>query len=668
MKKRKIEIGSLVVFFYLVLPARSQHVQIQAVPPTVKYLENDLVIICSITNPSSLIAIISLELLRNASGSFQTIVSIKQDQKPHWINTLLERRATVSGSVNDTNSAELKFSIDNKNVLCPEDFTTYKCNMSGYVNIMNSNYIVQNEDQITITYTSKPTVLNEPTVQIYNSGSDTKERRFPDKTVLKLTCQGEIGTNPKKIIRWCIKKASQHSFVVFPLTTNHTVPSRFGCQYTRSSTIVYNITSEDEFTQFLCETGDYELCGTGSIIRYVNISNLGKSYTEGTKVTSRPSISTTRTAKTQTMMIPTLHQVSTGNSTSSVNKHGLGYYLYIYFGVAIGSVLILFAAVCGCVKRKLNRGNAKRITSLYTYLQIYEGIRESVALHRFVNHVITLLKNDEEELTEEYQALLQSSERITAGTAISMGIPSKNRSGVVPYEFNRVKLQKRESSSSNNYINASIVLNGLYIMTQYPLQRTTADFWQMLWEQNVPSIIALTEKYEEIKNECYYPSKDCVVRSFGRIDVELLATFNISEDLTLRNFKLSRGKQTKNVGHFHVTNLDISFLQEQIPSLVSIVEQTNKGITIHGPRVVHGSCSDMDLSGVYIVVDFLMNSILSGSDSIDVYGTTLKVLKERMSSIHSEDQYSLIYTCLQRFVQNSTEVKKVKPSSYENVT
>lgn len=45
----------------------------------------------------------------------------------------------------------------------------------------------------------KPTVLNEPTVQIYNIGPDTKERRFPDKTVLKLTCQGEIGTNPKKV-------------------------------------------------------------------------------------------------------------------------------------------------------------------------------------------------------------------------------------------------------------------------------------------------------------------------------------------------------------------------------------------------------------------------------------------------------------------------------------
>lgn len=111
-----------------------------------------------------------------------------------------------------------------------------------------------------------------------------------------------------------------------------------------------------------------------------------------------------------------------------------------------------------------------------------------------------------------------------------------------------------------------------------------------------------------------------------------------------------KGKQTKNVGHFHVTNLDISFLQEQIPSLVSIVEQTNKNITIHGPCVVHGGCSDMDFSGVYIVVDYLINSILSGSDNVDVYGATFKVLKERMSSIHSEDQYSLIYTCLQSLV------------------
>lgn len=54
-------------------------------------------------------------------------------------------------------------------------------------------------------------------------------------------------------------------------------------------------------------------------------------------------------------------------------------------------------------------------------------------------------------------------------------------------------------------------------MTQFPLQRTTADFWQMLWEQNVPSIIALTEKNEDIKvciDFCYLS----VIINFSFVD------------------------------------------------------------------------------------------------------------------------------------------------------
>lgn len=44
-------------------------------------------------------------------------------------------------------------------------------------------------------------------------------------------------------------------------------------------------------------------------------------------------------------------------------------------------------------------------------LTSYENFRSiicrSVALHRFVNHVVTLMKNDKEELTEEYQVRKQ---------------------------------------------------------------------------------------------------------------------------------------------------------------------------------------------------------------------------------------------------------------------
>lgn len=64
----------------------------------------------------------------------------------------------------------------------------------------------------------------------------------------------------------------------------------------------------------------------------------------------------------------------------------------------------------------------------------------------------------------------------------------------------------------------------------------------------------------------------------------------------------------------------------------------------------------MDYSSVFIVVDHLVKSTVSGSSSVDVYGTVTRLLKERMFSIDSEDQYCMIYNCLQSYFQNSTEV------------
>lgn len=43
----------------------------------------------------------------------------------------------------------------------------------------------------------------------------------------------------------------------------------------------------------------------------------------------------------------------------------------------------------------------------------------------------------------------------------------------------------------------------------------------------------------------------------------------------------------------------------------------------------------IDNSGVYIAVDHVVKSVVSGGNEIDVYGTTRTVMKERMFSISS---------------------------------
>ena len=78
-----------------------------------------------------------------------------------------------------------------------------------------------------------------------------------------------------KAITWCVQHANNVGFKELPQTPIHSEASLSENQYIRSSTIIYNLTGVDTFTQFLCESGDTGMCGTGSAIQHVNIS-IGK--------------------------------------------------------------------------------------------------------------------------------------------------------------------------------------------------------------------------------------------------------------------------------------------------------------------------------------------------------------------------------------------------------
>ena len=78
-----------------------------------------------------------------------------------------------------------------------------------------------------------------------------------------------------KTIRWCVQHANNVGFKELPQTPIHSEASLSESQYIRSSAIIYNLTSADTFTQFLCESGETGICGTGSAIQYVKIS-IGK--------------------------------------------------------------------------------------------------------------------------------------------------------------------------------------------------------------------------------------------------------------------------------------------------------------------------------------------------------------------------------------------------------
>ena len=145
-------------WFIFSVAASSQNIQIQVFPQPVIYQENDLVIQCSITNPSQLSSVYYIQLLRNSSMDFETLVSILnvQTQQIQWPSvSTLRYRASVEGSeINTPRTTKLKLTVEKNSVLCPTDFTAYKCKFSG-ISTSTSDVVTQEANPVTITYIGK---------------------------------------------------------------------------------------------------------------------------------------------------------------------------------------------------------------------------------------------------------------------------------------------------------------------------------------------------------------------------------------------------------------------------------------------------------------------------------------------------------------------------------
>ena len=141
---------------FVTVSASSQNIQIQILPLPVIYLENDLVVQCSITNPSQFNSVFYIQLFRNSSTGFETVVSIFKDLAPQiqWpMGSTIQNRASTTGSeINTPSKAKLKLTIDKNSVVCHTDLVEYRCKMSGFSTV-KSDAITQETNPVTVSYT-----------------------------------------------------------------------------------------------------------------------------------------------------------------------------------------------------------------------------------------------------------------------------------------------------------------------------------------------------------------------------------------------------------------------------------------------------------------------------------------------------------------------------------
>ena len=80
-----------------------------------------------------------------------------------------------------------------------------------------------------------------------------------------------------------------------------------------------------------------------------------------------------------------------------------------------------------------------------------------------------------------------------------------------------------------------------YIAAQGPLPDTLGDFWRMIWDYNVPTIVMLTNLVEKGKTKCsqYWPNAS--QQHYANIKVTLVNTIT-QADFVIRSFQIIKVK------------------------------------------------------------------------------------------------------------------------------
>ncbi|EDV97391.1 GH16835, partial [Drosophila grimshawi] len=308
------------------------------------------------------------------------------------------------------------------------------------------------------------------------------------------------------------------------------------------------------------------------------------------------------------------------------------------------------------------------VQSLKQYIFLYRALLDTATygntdiLLNLLPSTIESLKfkpNEGKSLLEtEFEKLINTTDEINKSCSVGEveENTSKNRChDVIPYDRNRVILSPIPMKDNSTYINASFIEGydntESFIIAQDPLENTIGDFWRMISEQSVSTLIMISEIGDGPRKCPRYWADDEIQYD------QILVKYVHSESCpyyTRREFYVTNCKidDTLKVTQFQYNGWPTvdGEVPEVCRGIIELVDQAHKHYKNHknigcrSPLTVHCSLGT-DRSSIFVAMCILVQH-LRLEKSVDICSTTRKLRSQRPGLLNSFAQYEFLHRAI----------------------
>ncbi|XP_044261803.1 receptor-type tyrosine-protein phosphatase epsilon-like isoform X2 [Tribolium madens] len=259
----------------------------------------------------------------------------------------------------------------------------------------------------------------------------------------------------------------------------------------------------------------------------------------------------------------------------------------------------------------------------------------------FENTVIDKIKN--KQIEEEFLAIPHVTKKTTNIALEKININKNKDNKHLPYDQNRVILKDMEGVGKGDYINASYI-NGYnrpktYIACPGPKFYTIKDFWRMIWQEQVETIIMASnfiEKQNRMSAE-YFPQKLNGMFECGSIIILLTKEEN-SECYIKRTVEVRYNDCERIIQHFQLKKQHF-FSSNNLLPIVKKMRTNYK--TSSAPILIHSGFG-ANRTGTLILCDLAIQ-MLELENKVNFYELAKNLREQRFGTVNQLDHYILAH-------------------------